>query len=453
MSRWGKIAVVAALVLELVAVVLLWGPGRNWPDRGAAGDVASRGGAVAQQAGSAAAGGSGSAPASTMVNPDRWVLAAIAAQQKAGSGLGSGAASSEDAAAASGAADEVTKITIAAAGDFLMHMPIVECAATGSGYEFNPIFLPVQSYLEGADFTVVNLETRLAGAEFGYSGYPQFNTPTELARDMGEMGVDLVATANNHSLDRGAEGVFKTLDNLDAVGLPHIGTARTAEEQAAVSVFDVGGVKLAFLNATSSLNGIPLPEAYPFAVTMIDSAFLLKQAASARAQGAEIVVAVMHWGEEYSRESSEGQREVAHRLLKGGIDVIIGSHPHVVQPIQRLTVERGERPFTTYVAYSLGNFVSNQRDRYRDSGIVLFVDIEKGREGARVTGVRFLPVWVQKAAVNGKACYRVLPVHPALEPQSDLPLTSEDRARMDQVWQELRDMLANPERGITAYEP
>ena len=209
----------------------------------------------------------------------------------------------------------------------------------------------------------------------------------------------------------------------------------------AIPLFDVGGVSIAFLNATSSLNGIPLPDGQPFAVTMIDSKFLLAQAAEARAQGAELVIAVLHWGEEYSRQSSEGQREVAHRLLNGGIDVIIGSHPHVVQPIQRLTVERGGRPFTTYVAYSLGNFVSNQRDRYRDSGIVLFVDIEKNQEGVSVTGVRFLPVWVQKTPVNGAAQYRVLPCTPGWI-RSNLPLSGGSRAD-EPRWQELTAMLDN----------
>ncbi len=451
MSRRWKLGIVALLVVELAAVVFLWGPGRDWPGQGVADGSAARTGTTLTQQTDAA--GEGAAGAThVLLNPDR-VPDVLAAGKQAGSELGSG--QSSEAAERETAPEDAgsVRVTIAAAGDFLMHMPIVECADTGDGYEFNPVFTPIQAYLESADFALVNLETRLAGAEYGYSGYPQFNTPAELARDMGEMGVDLVATANNHSMDMGAGGVFNTLDNLDAAGMPHVGSARSPEEQAAVPVFDVGGIRIAFLNATSSLNGIPLPEDYPFAVNMIDSKFLLAQAAAARGQGADVVIAVLHWGEEYSRESSEGQREVAHRLLNGGIDVIIGSHPHVVEPIQRLTVERDGRPFTTYVAYSLGNFVSNQRDRYRDSGIVMFVDIEKSQEGVSVTGVRFLPVWVQKTPVNGVSQYRVLPVHPSLDPQSDLPLTSSDRERMDQVWQELTEMLENPGSGITSYQP
>lgn len=460
MSRWAKIGVVAVLVVELLAVAFVWGPGKSWWST-AAGEAGTHGliaGAQVQQSGNGSAVQAGSV--SFTAGPDRWVLEVLATQQRVGSGLGSGAGSNDGAAwtqsadgSAPAAYGEAVRVTVAAAGDFLMHMPIVDCAKTASGYEFNPIFLHVQRYLQSAHFAVVNLETRLAGEDFGYSGYPRFNTPAELARDIGEMGVDLVATANNHSMDMGANGVSRTLDNLDAAGMPHVGTARSAEEQAAVPIFEVEGVKIAFLNATSSLNGISLPEDNPFAVTMIDSKLLLAQAATARERGADVVIAVLHWGEEYSRESSEGQREVAHRLLNGGIDVIIGSHPHVVEPIQRLTVQRDGRPFTTYVAYSLGNFVSNQRDRYRDSGIVLFVDIEKGPEGVSVTGVRFLPVWVQKAPVNGISHYRVLPVHPAIDPQSDLPLTSADHERMNQVWQELTEMLANPDRGITVYQP
>jgi len=358
-----------------------------------------------------------------------------------------------DTAPTTGADPQPVRILLAAVGDLLMHMPVVNSAYdrdTG-GYDFSGMFAPVTSYLSCADYTIANLETRLAGPAGGYHGYPLFNTPAELARDLREAGIDLLATANNHSLDMGWDGIVKTLHNIEAAGLAHVGTYRAPSEKATPFIADVRGIKLAFLNYTATTNGLPIPPGKEFAVNLLDPATVIAEADAARKLGADLVVAVLPFGLEYQRQPGEDQRRLAHELCASGVDVIIGSHPHVVQPIERVTVQRGGQPYTCVIAYSLGNFISNQRWRYSDSGIILYLDIEKTDEGTFVRGVSYLPVWVQKR-MNGTRCeYRVLPVHPDVSSAARNQLLPEEQRRLAEVWEEVTTHLSNPAAGILPY--
>ncbi|MHB8868661.1 MAG: CapA family protein [Thermoleophilia bacterium] len=333
-----------------------------------------------------------------------------------------------------------TRVTLAFAGDLLMHVPIGggEYDPSTGRYDFGAVFAPIAPYLSEADYTVANLETRLAGAAHGYHGYPSFNTPDDLAPALRAAGIDALGTANNHSLDMGWEGVVRTLDVLDGAGLRHAGTARSPAERDAPCLVDVGGVRVALLNYTDYLNGIPLPSGRPYAVNVLSVAAVATEAARARAAGAELVVAFVHWGSEYQRTPSPSQTSVAPALIDAGVDLIVGHHPHVVQPIARVRGSSGREGF---VAYSLGNFVSAQRSDYRDCGLLLFVDVLEDGAGARVTGLRYLPVYVQKTWAGGRTRYRVLPVHPDLPSGGDLPVSSSERWRMGQVWEELTAQL------------
>ena len=346
-----------------------------------------------------------------------------------------------------------TRITIAAVGDIMVH----ESQLAGSydtatkTYDFHPSFAPIAPYLQAADFTVGNFETRTAGGARGYSGFPLFNTPAPIVQAVKDAGIDLVGAANNHSLDQDYDGLVKTLDTFDVYDLPYVGNYRSAADQKKVFMADVRGVKLAFLDYTEMLSRKTLPADKPWSVNMLgDGSACIAEAKAARAQGADLVIAMLHWGEEDQRSQSANQWTIGTRLLKNGVDVVVGSHPHVVQPIAKLTVDRGGRPSTAYVAYSLGNFLSNQTWQYSDSGIVLYVDIEKDDEGARVTGIRYLPVYVEKQPVAGQDQWRVVPVLPGVEPVTDVPLSTASRARMAQVWEEVKAQVDDPAGRITA---
>lgn len=341
--------------------------------------------------------------------------------------------------------------TLVFGGDLLMHMPLgasVLDPDTGH-YDFSRIFAPISPYLAEGDLAAANLETVLAGADRGYTNYPRMNSPTDLAAELAQSGFDLVSTANNHALDQGWDGLVFTADALDAAGMAHAGTYRSIDERTTPLVRDVGGVKVAFLAYADRLNGLPLPKDRPYAVSMLERRQVSDDVGRARAAGAELVVAQVHWGSEYMRQPSRPQREEARMLLEEGVDVIVGSHPHVVQPIVTLTVDRGGRPFTGYVAYSLGNLVSTQIWRYSDSGLLLYVDIERGPTGAQVTGLRYLPVYVQRGWENGRRAYRVVPVSSDIAPTWTPAPMEADRQRMNQVGEEL-GLLLSGQVGVTA---
>jgi len=341
--------------------------------------------------------------------------------------------------------------TLVFAGDLLMHTPLgasVLDPATGR-YDFSSLFAPISPYVAEGDLAAADLETVLAGADRGYTGYPRMNSPNDLAAEVAESGFDLIATATNHSLDQGWDGLIATAAALDAAGLAHAGSYRSAAERGTPLVLDVGGVKVAFLAYTEWLNGLPLPTDRPYAVGLLERDQVRDDVRRARAAGAELVVAQVHWGSEYMRQPSRPQREAARMLLEEGVDVIVGSHPHVVQPIVRLTVDRGGRPFSGYVAYSLGNLVSTQIWRYSDSGLLLYVDIAKGATGARVTGLRYLPVYVQRGWEGGRRVYRVVPVDADVAPTWSPSPTEADRRRMAQVGEEL-GLLLGGQVGVTA---
>ncbi|MHB0939744.1 MAG: CapA family protein [Armatimonadota bacterium] len=336
------------------------------------------------------------------------------------------------------------RFTVAAIGDILIHSTLYKAAHTGGGaYDFKPLFAQVKPYLESADYTIANLEVPVAGADRGYSGYPCFNSPVSLAYALRWSGVDLVTTANNHSLDKGWSGLASTLDNVDRTGLQHIGTHRSVEEQQTPTIVEIGGVKVGFLGYATMTNGIPIPKGKEFAVNLIGNGDpVIAAARRAREAGAQMVVAVLHWGNEYQRQPTDQQQALAKKLLAGGVDYIIAHHPHVVQPITRPTVSRNGQPYTGLVAYSLGNFVSGQRDRYRDSGIILYLTFEKSPAGGvKLVGTQYLPVYVQRGSSGGRTQYRVLPVSPQITPISDIVIGSEVRRRMEQVSEELKAHL------------
>ncbi|MBN1629900.1 MAG: CapA family protein [Thermoleophilia bacterium] len=347
-------------------------------------------------------------------------------------------------------------ITIAAVGDVLPHQSIVDSVqdpATDS-YDFRPVFAPVASYLSRADYAVANLETRLTGPDNGYTGYPLFNSPLSLAYALKMYGLDLVATANNHALDQGGDGLTTTLEQLDRIGLAHVGTYRSARERATPFIADIQGVRVAFLNYADWLNGLSPPEGQEhYAVTTLEVDSVARDAAIARMWGADIVIALIHWGDEYERTPNEMQLEIAEEILSRGVDVILGSHPHVIQPIEHVLEYENWRMKDKYVVYSLGNFISAQRERYRDSGLIAYVHIEKRGLRARVTGISYLPVYVQHSTEQPVARYRVLPVLPGSRIDTDIALTREDQERMAAVWDEVRDMLYRPDEDIAPLVP
>lgn len=338
------------------------------------------------------------------------------------------------------------KVTITAVGDFLMHMPVINSARLANGtYDFKPIFSEVAGLLSEADLTIANLETRLAGKEYGFSGYPVFNCPEELAYNMKELGIDVVTTANNHSLDRGWPGIINTLNNLKRAGLQTVGTYGNAEEAQQVYMTTVKGIKIGILNYTENTNGIPLPQGKEFAVDLINSHKINQDIDKLKGQGAEVIVACLHFGIEYQRQPNDFQKYLVNNLHQKGVDIIFGDHVHVIQPMElkKVTTENGDKD--SFVVYSMGNFISNQSWRYSNCGLITNVELEKSNGQVKITKADYVPVWVDTYIQNGQKKYRVLPVQKAMQDyqaKTDSLLTSEDYVQLKEVWQDTTSLIS-----------
>ncbi|CCO09305.1 CapA family protein [Desulforamulus hydrothermalis] len=361
-------------------------------------------------------------------------------------GCGTGSKQPEPAAPPAPAAAQSQVVTITAAGDFLMHMPVVQSARQPDGsYDFKPIFSNVKNLLADPDLTIVNLETRLAGPAYGFSGYPAFNTPTELAYDMKELGIDVVLTANNHSLDRGWPGIVNTLHNLEAAGLLPVGTYRSREEAGKALIIEVKNIKIGLLNYTESTNGLPLPRGKEFAVNLMHKDKIYADIENLKAAGAEVIVACLHFGAEYTRYPNRQQVALVEELLQRGVDIVLGNHVHVIQPMDWPKINAGSSTKQCFVAYSLGNFISNQQWRYSDCGVLVNIEIAKENHQVAVKGVDYVPVWVDTYVQNGRTKYRVLPVEKAMADylaHSDPLLTAEDYKKLVQVWQDTTSLIS-----------
>ncbi len=347
----------------------------------------------------------------------------------------------------------IKTVHIAAVGDFLMHMPVVNSAYDNStaSHDFAKMFLEVKPHFSAADLTIANLETTLAGDHKGFTGYPRFNSPSRLATDMRDIGIDIVTTANNHCLDYGEEGLLNTIEHLNDANLKHLGTYKNSTEQETPFIIDINGIKIGLICYTEMTNGIPVPSNKEYLVNIINLNQIKREITALKEEDVDLVIACIHFGEEYRREPNAYQKEVVDKLFALGTDVILGNHAHVIQPMEKRTFENTEN--TGFVIYSLGNFISNQRWRYSDSGLILNLFFEKNLETnvTVLTEVDYVPTWVHTYTANSGIHYRVLPVHEAIynyEQGLDPHITPADYTRLCEVWSETTSHVDVPEMNI-----
>lgn len=293
-------------------------------------------------------------------------------------------------------AREPEELTLVFSGDVMQHLPQVAAAQQADGtYDYAPCFQYIRPFWERADFAVVNLETTLA--ERGpYSGYPRFASPQALAEALKEAGVDVAVLANNHCCDRGLAGIRTTVRTVDSLGLRYGGVYTDSMRAAEPLILRKGDFRVAVLNATYGTNGLPVPPGT--VVHRIDTIRMADEIRAARRDSAAThVVLFVHWGEEYRREPNDEQRQVAAWCRMQGIDAVIGSHPHVAQPVD--TAQR--------VVWSLGNLVSNQRNRYQNGGL----NVRLRLSSVRRPRIEVLPHWVWCPVEEGRRRYYVVPAY------------------------------------------
>jgi poly-gamma-glutamate capsule biosynthesis protein CapA/YwtB (metallophosphatase superfamily) len=322
-----------------------------------------------------------------------------------------------DLARAAGLAGDTGDLTLVASGDVLPHGPVLRRAAddgarAGQRYDFRPMLAELRPLVAGADLALCHLEVPLSRDGRAVASWPSFNAPPELAAALRWAGYDACSTASNHAMDRGAGGVAATLDVLDRAGLRHDGTARDAAEAAASTIVDVRGLRVGLLSYAYGLNSGRLPSGQPWLVNLIDPARIVEDARAARRAGARFVVVLLHWGQENQAAPTPSQRELARRLLAAPeVDLILGHHVHVVQPIERVGGK--------WVAYGMGNSLSNQTPACcaagSQDGVLVQVTIARDGDAPRVRAVRYVPTWVEHPT------FRVRPVPGALADRSLAP--------------------------------
>lgn len=310
-----------------------------------------------------------------------------------------------------------TKVTLAATGDIMLHMPQIRAAVKSDGtYDFTRVFKEVTPYLKRADLVFGNFETTLSGTP-PYRGYPLFNAPDEIADALKTAGFNVLQTANNHALDSGAKGVIHTYKTLLKKEIYPVGTAITPGGDSAI--IEKNGITVGFLAYTYGTNGIPIPKDQPYLVNRIDERKITRDIRSIRASGAEFVVVGLHFGNEYAREPSDEQRSLVTHVFKSGADVVLGGHPHVLQPMEFMEVD-GQQKF---VIYSLGNALSNQFFNPNvNKGIVLYIDIVKDYETdtVRLDSVTYLPTIVHRFQA-GRTGYVILPIEEQYVQEKTIP--------------------------------
>jgi len=295
-----------------------------------------------------------------------------------------------------------SRLLLVFGGDIMGHdTQIASALATGSGaYDYRPCFAYLKPYLQEADLVIGNLEVTLAGPP--YKGYPQFSSPDELADALKDAGFDILVTANNHALDRNRDGLVRTIQELDRRAILHAGTFTDARQRMLhyPLIVEKSGIRIALLNYTYGTNGLIVKP--PSIVNRIDTAQIKMDLLKAKSAEPDFIITLMHWGSEYQLTQNSDQTELAEFLFRHGTDVILGSHPHVVQPI--IGNSKGD-----LVVFSVGNLISNQRNRYRNGGILLELELVKDQQGTGIRRHAFLPVWVYKPSNKKGTMFTLVP--------------------------------------------
>ncbi|WP_373233288.1 CapA family protein [Cohnella sp.] len=349
--------------------------------------------------------------------------------------------SASSAASAPPVVTERQEATLLAVGDIMVHMPQLPAyynMATKK-YDLTPWFSQVKPLFLNADWVIGNLETPIAGEDLKYTGFPRFNAPYELAEALADAGVSLVSTANNHSLDRGFPGIKRTLNNLREAGLIPVGTAESSEQALETVIVERNGIRMGFLSYTYGTNGIPIPSDKPYAVNLIELNSIKKDIIKLRKADADIITVSLHFGQEYQRLPNEAQKSIAYEIVQAGGDIILGSHPHVVQPFEEIQIPASESedglPHRGVVIYSLGNFISNQTGDWKDVGLIFGVRVVKTRQSDGSTSttwdtVTTEPTWVHIHRKDQKRYYTIFPLKSVLINKDAPDLTESDYSKM-----------------------
>ncbi len=357
--------------------------------------------------------------------------------------------------------DSIQRLKLLFTGDIMGHTPQIRAAEIKKNkiYDYKPSFEYIAPIIRSADIAIGNLEVTLPGRP-PYRGYPIFRSPDDLAKDLKWTGFDVLVTANNHSNDSGKRGVLHTIETLKTLGFHQTGTFKNQTERDLFYplILNKNGIKLALLNYTYGTNDIPTTP--PTIVNKINWHTIKRDLQKAKKRNPDCIIVMVHWGDEYQLIENQEQRKLADWLARQGVHLVVGAHPHVVQPVIEKVVEKEENNqfHKSLIAYSLGNFVSNQNKKNTDGGIILEIDITKNirQDSTYIADTHFIPVWRYIQKTNQNDIYRVLPIS-AIEntKRSFINLPLADKKEMLDFLRVTRSRLKHngaKERRITAKD-
>jgi poly-gamma-glutamate capsule biosynthesis protein CapA/YwtB (metallophosphatase superfamily) len=338
--------------------------------------------------------------------------------------------------------DSIVSAKICFVGDLMCHSTQFNYAKVNSdSFDFRGVFREVKKYLTVPDLTVGNLETVIAGKNKNYSGYPYFNAPDNFIYALKDAGFNLLTTANNHALDQGWEGVKRTIDVLNYNKIHRTGTFISEADKDSLRIFRIHSITIAVLAYTENTNGIPIPQEKDFIINLIAEEKIRQDIIKARTKNVDIILIYLHYGNEYEREPNEYQKEVVQKLIKLGADIIIGGHPHVIQPFDYFKT-CGSKLDSGFIAYSMGNFISNQRWRYSDAGVILNIEISKNifTDSVYLSEISYLPTWVFRGNTDKGREYIILPSHSSKDTTYKF-LSDGDRKLMTQAFDDTEEII------------
>jgi poly-gamma-glutamate capsule biosynthesis protein CapA/YwtB (metallophosphatase superfamily) len=337
------------------------------------------------------------------------------------------------------------KITLLFIGDIMGHVEQIWSAEDSEthSYNYDDVFQYVKDEISEADIAIANFEVTLAGSP--YSGYPTFSSPVQLATACFNAGIDVFANSNNHAADRGNKGILSTIGTLDSLGIPHTGTFRDSAEKDTLYplIIKKNGFSLALLNYTYGTNGIKVPP--PVIVNMLEKNSVSADIEKAKSMNPDAIILFLHWGTEYDTMPSKIQTDLADYFFSCGVDLIIGSHPHV---LQRMEWTKRDSSLSDRVAvYSLGNYASNQRTIRRDGGAMVRIELSKVADSLYVSDAEYYLTWVYTPIENNRKRFFVLPCS-KFESKPEFFTKPADYQKMMLFIQNSRRLLYNQNIGI-----
>lgn len=330
-------------------------------------------------------------------------------------------------------------------GDIMGHASLIDAALSPDSlsYNFESMFSRISPIIRQADFSLANLEVTLAGPP--YTGYPRFSSPDALAEAAKKAGIDVLLTANNHANDYGEDGIKRTIKALDSLNIRHTGTFENPEKRAEnnLLILKKGSIRLGVLNYTYGTNGRAVTR--PSIVNRIDTIQMAKDIALSQTKGLDKMIVVLHWGKEYTHKPDSKQKGLTEFLFRQGVDIIIGSHPHVVQPMSYKSDPDGANE--RFIAYSMGNFISDQRKPGRAGGAMISLKLVKTGGKCMITDQGYQLTWVYKPIVKGRRTYKILPIS-VYEANGYRGVTSYSQDKMKVFAKDTRALLKLQNQGV-----